>query len=96
MALEVVTGRKHDKTEKNDTTREHGTGHVFCFVCCLQQRRIKYETIFHSSRFVFLKIMQSKQTQIWNYYRLSSEDQNKKTSYLDWQETDNIDTGRSW
>ena len=40
MALEVVTDGKNDKTEKNDqeymyTTREHGAGYVFCFVCRL-------------------------------------------------------------
>ena len=36
MALEVVTDGKNDKTEQNMyTTREHGTGHVFCFVCRL-------------------------------------------------------------
>ena len=33
---------------------------------------------------------------IWTYYHLSSEDQNKKNVQLDWQETDNADTGRGW
>ena len=33
--------------------------------------------VFHSSCFDFFKIMQSKQRQIWSYYHLSSEDQNK-------------------
>ena len=33
MALEVVTDGKDDKTEQNMyTTREHGTGYMFCFV----------------------------------------------------------------
>ena len=37
MALEGVTDGRNDKTEKKMTrnmytTREHGTGHVFCFV----------------------------------------------------------------
>ena len=39
MALEVVTDGKNDKTAKitrnMHTTREHGTGHVFSFVCRL-------------------------------------------------------------
>ena len=35
MALEVVTDSKNDKTENTYTTREHGTEHVFCFVCRL-------------------------------------------------------------
>ena len=33
---------------------------------------------------------------IWSYYHLSSEDQNKNNVQLDWQETDNADTGRGW
>jgi len=33
---------------------------------------------------------------IWSFYHLFSEDQNKKNVQLDWQETDNVDTGRGW
>ena len=42
----------------------------------------------------FFKVMQSKQRWIWSY--LSSEDQNKKNAWLNWQETDKTDTGRGW
>ena len=41
----------------------------------------------------FFKIMQSKLRGIRRYYHLSSDDQNKKNVSLDWQETDNVDTG---
>ena len=42
----------------------------------------------------FFKITQSKLRGIRRYYHLSSEDQNKKKNFsLDWQETDNVDTG---
>ena len=33
-----------------------------------------------------------KAQKIWNYH-LPSEDQNKKNTYFDWQETENVDTG---
>ena len=48
---------------------------------------------FYSSFSLFSrdKIMQSKLKQIWSYYHLSSEDQNKKNAQLDWHETDNTD-----
>ena len=65
-----------------------------------KQRRAENETVrgIYISQFLFrfFKIMQSKQRQIWSYYHLSSEDQNKKNAQLDWQESDNADTGRGW
>ena len=61
-----------------------------------KQRRAENETVrgIYISQFLFrfFKIMQSKQRQIWSYYHLSSEDQNKKNAQLDWQQTDNADT----
>ena len=35
---------------------------------------------FQDYAFFLLKIMQSKQRQIWNYYHLPSEDQNEKNT----------------
>ena len=49
-----------------------------------KQRRAENETVrvIYISQFLFhfFKIMQSKQRQIWSYYHLSSEDQNKKNA----------------
>ena len=63
-----------------------------------KQRRTENESMvsLFSQFFSFFQIMQSKQRDIWSYYHLSSEDQNKKNVQLDWQETDNADTGRGW
>ena len=52
-----------------------------CFFCVLSKK---------------IKIMQSKQRQILSYYYSSLVDQNKKNAKLEWQETDNADTGRGW
>ena len=67
-----------------------------------KQRRTETETVVfisllvYSSFSIFFKIMQSKQRQIWSYPHLSSEDQNEKNTQLNWQETDNADTGHGW
>ena len=67
------------------------------------QRRTENETAvlissqFFSSSFSLFSSSQNyavKAEIIWSYYHLSSEDQNKKNVQLDWQETDNVDTGR--
>ena len=63
-----------------------------------KQRRTENETVvFISSQ--FFSIFQDYAINaeiIWSYYRLCSEDQNKKNVQLDWQETDNVDTGCGW
>ena len=63
-----------------------------------KQRRTENETVvFTSSQ--FFSIFQDyaiKAEIIWSYYHLSSEDQNKKNVQLDWEETDNVETGRVW
>ena len=63
-----------------------------------KQRRTENETVvFISSQFFsFFQDYAIKVEIIWNYYHLSSEDQNKKNVQLNWQETDNVDTGRGW
>ena len=63
-----------------------------------KQRRTENETmVFISSQFFsFFQDQAIKAEIIWSYYHLSSEDQNKKNVQLDWQETDNVDTGRGW
>ena len=64
-----------------------------------KQRRTENETVvFISSQFFsnFFEDYAIKAEIIWSYYHLSLEDQNKKNVQLDWQETDNVDTGRGW
>ena len=65
-----------------------------------KQQRTENETVvFISSSFFsnfFSQDYAIKAEIIWSYYHLFSEDQNKKNVQLDWQETDNVDTGRGW
>ena len=64
-----------------------------------KQRRTENETVVFISSQFFSNLFQDyaiKAEIIWSYYDLSSEDQNKKNVQLDWQETDNTDTGRGW
>ena len=65
-----------------------------------KQRRTENESetvAFISSQFfsIFLRLCNQNRDN-WSYYHLSSEDQNKKNVQLDYQETDNVDTGRGW
>ena len=65
-----------------------------------KQRRTENETVvFISSQFFSIFFSQDyaiKAEIVWSYYHLSLEDQNKKNVHLDWQETDNVNTGRGW
>ena len=45
---------------------------------------------------LFCFFVRLKQKYIWSYYHFPSEDQNKKNIELNWQEIDNVGTGRSW
>ena len=61
-----------------------------------EELRLKQGCLYLHSSFPFFRDYTIKAEIIWSYYYLSSEDQNKKNVQFDWQETDNVDTGRGW
>ena len=66
-----------------------------------KQRRTENKTVvfISSCSFPFFQNYAIKADIIWSYYHLSSEDKKKRKEekvQLDWQETDNVDTGCSW
>ena len=61
-----------------------------------EELRMKQWCLYLHSSFPFFQDYAIKAEVIWSYYHLSSEDQIKNKVQLDWQETDNADTGRGW
>ncbi len=61
-----------------------------------EELRMKQWCLYLHSSFPFFQDYAIRAEIIWSYYHLSSEDQNKKNVQLDWQETDNVDTGCGW
>ena len=61
-----------------------------------EELRLKQQYLYLHSSFRFFQDYAINAEIIWSYYHLSSEDQNKKNVQLDWQVTDNVDTGRGW